>query len=377
MNAMKAQIPMLLWIYCALSILLLLAVRRTRHYPLYILKSVWIGFTVLAFVWVVLMSGATNQEFALRPASVFGELSEYPYTFRSLYGFHSWYLPLLLWLPLWSWAGKAERGSRLRKGLWVALGALTLFFLVPLLLIFKRFDWSAYSHFGENYAHAWRVARMGDYFFNSILVSACAVGLSTIVGSMAAYALARLPFRGREALIAALVGSMAIPGFLLVVPLYVMMRSWSVGNFSFMDSRVGLSILYAATSLPFTIFLLTAFFRSLPSELAEAAALDGATPLQIFSQIYFPLAAPGLATAAIFNFLGVWNEYNFALVFVTNPEFRTLPVGLYNLQVSQQYAVNWPALFAGIVLLCLPTFAIFVALQEKIVAGLTVGGVKG
>jgi len=93
--------------------------------------------------------------------------------------------------------------------------------------------------------------------------------------------------------------------------------------------------------------------------------------------VYFPLAAPGLATAAIFQFLGVWNEYQFALVFLTNEKLKTLPVGLYNLAVSQQYAANWPALFSGVTILCLPTFLIFVVLQDRIVAGMTVGAVKG
>lgn len=374
---MAAAIPALVSLYALAGIVLLLAFKRTQFYPFYLLKTVWTGFTVLAFIWVVLMSGATNQEFALRPAGVFGAFGQYPAAFQSCFGLNAWWLPALAWLPLWAAGGHAASGSARRRNLRIALAVLSALMAIPALWLVLRYDWSPYTHFQANYAHAWRVARMGDYFLNSVLVSLCSVGLVTIVGSMAAYALARLPFRGREGLVTMLAGAMAIPGFLLVVPLYVMMKGWSAGNFSFMDSRVGLSVLYAALSLPFTIFLLTAFFRSLPSELAEAAALDGATPLQIFTQIYFPLAAPGLATAAIFNFLGVWNEYNFALVFVTNPEFRTLPVGLYNLQVSQQYAVNWPAMFAGIVLLCLPTFAIFVALQEKIVAGLTVGGVKG
>lgn len=374
---MAAAIPALLSLYALAGIVLLLAFKRTQLYPFYLLKAVWTGFTVLAFAWVVLMSGATNQEFALRPAGVFGAFDQYPAAFQNCFGLNAWWLPALVWLPLWAVGGHAAPSSARRRNLRIALAVLSGLMAVPVLRLVLRYDWSPYTHFQANYAHAWRVARMGDYFLNSVLVSLCSVGLVTIVGSMAAYALARLPFRGRESLISMFAGAMAIPGFLLVVPLYVMMKGWSAGNFSFMDSRVGLSVLYAALSLPFTIFLLTAFFRSLPSELAEAAALDGATPLRIFTQIYFPLAAPGLATAAIFNFLGVWNEYNFALVFVTNPEFRTLPVGLYNLQVSQQYAVNWPAMFAGIVLLCLPTFAIFVALQEKIVAGLTVGGVKG
>ena len=369
--------PRLVLIYAILSILLLYANRRLRLYPLYLLKSAWIVFTVLAFAWVVLMSGATNKEFALRPAGIFSQISDYPETFAEFFHVNLWFLPLLLWLPVWAIGGWHERGSIGRRRWRVALGVLTAMILLPVPVLLGRYDWSPYTHFTENYSHAWRIARMGDYFFNSVILSICTVGLVTLLASMAAYGLTRLQFRGREAIMTSLVASMAIPGFFLVVPLFVMMKDWSIGNFSFMDSRAGLAVLYTATSLPFTIFVLSAFYRTLPAELAESAAIDGASPWQIFAEIYFPLSAPGLATAAIFNFLGVWNEYNFALIFLTNPDFKTLPVGLYNLQVSQQYAVNWPAMFAGIVILCLPTFLIFVILQERIVAGVTVGAVKG
>ena len=115
----------------------------------------------------------------------------------------------------------------------------------------------------------------------------------------------------------------------------------------------------------------------LPGELSESAAIDGCGEMATFRKIYFPLAAPGLTTAAIFNFIGIWNEYNFALVFITNPELKTLPVGLYYLTVTQQYAAEWPALFAGIVILFAPTFSIFLVLQKQIIAGLTLGSVKG
>ncbi len=377
LSSAPVALPGFLLIYAVGSVALLLAVKQIRTYPLYLLKSAWLCFTVMAFAWVLLMSGATNQEFALRPAGVFGTLSGYPLAFAACYGLNAWAVPALLWLPLWAYGGARAPGSPARRNARIALAVLSALLLAPLALLFARYDWSPYTHFRENYAHAWRVARMGDYFFNSVLVSLCTVGLVTLLGSMAAYALTRLVFPGRNVIVTLLIASMAIPGFVLVVPLFIMMKDWSIGNYSFMDSRAGLAVLYAATSLPFTIFVLSAFFRTLPTELAESAAIDGATPWQIFSEIYFPLGAPGLATAAIFNFLGVWNEYNFALIFVTNPDFKTLPVGLYNLQVSQQYAANWPAMFAGIVILCLPTFLIFIILQERIVAGVTVGAVKG
>ncbi len=376
--AFVTSVHVYVWAYVIGSVLLLLAVRSLRRYPLYMLKSAWIGFTCLAFAWVILMSGATNKEFAMRPAGVFGQIARYPEAFRAcFFGLDAWWIPLLSWLPLWAVGGLYDSGTRLRLSLRMALGLVTFLLGVPLLWLIHAFDWSAYGHFFDNYTQAWTVARMGDYFFNSILVSVCAVGLVAVLGSLAAYSLTRLRFFGRKSIMSMLIASMAMPGFLLVVPLFVMMKDWSIGNFSFMDSRTGLAVLYAAMSLPFTIFLLSAFYQSLPTELAESAALDGAEPWRIFAEIYFPLSMPGLATASIFNFLGVWNEYNFALIFVTNPELKTLPVGLYNLQVSQQYAVNWPALFAGVVILCVPTFLIFVILQERIVAGLTVGAVKG
>ena len=375
-NAM-AWVWALVWLYIIGSAVLLLAVRQLRIYPLYLIKSAWISFTVLAFSWVVMMSGATNRAFALNPAGVYGEIGHYPDAARVIFHGNIWWLFWLAWPALWAAGGLLPVGSISRRSLRVALIILSALILAPLGVVAAKYDWSQYHNFQANYAYAWREARMGRYFVNSILISFCTVGLVSVLASMAAYALTRLHFRGRDLILAMFVGAMAIPGFLLVVPLFVMMKGWSVGNFSFMDSRFGLAVLYTATSLPFTIFVLSAFYRTLPHELAESAAIDGATPWQIFTIIFFPLAAPGLATTAIFNFLGVWNEYNFALIFLTNPDFKTLPVGLYNLQVAQQFANNWPALFAGVVILCLPTFLIFVVLQERIVAGITVGAVKG
>lgn len=367
----------LIWAYMAGSVVLLYAFKRTRLYPLYLLKSAWLAFTCLAFGWVVMMSGATNREFVVHQAGVFGQLDQYPAMFARTYGVDLWWLALALWLPTWVIGGALEPGSGMRRLFrWVML-ALTLLLAVPALRVALAYDWSPYTHFAENYVHAWRVSRMGDYVINSVLISICTVSLVALVASMAAYALTRLIFPGRGTVMTGIIACMAIPGFVLVVPLFIMMKGWSIGNFSFMDSRVGLAVLYAAVSLPFTIFVLSGFYRTLPSELAESAALDGASPWAIFAKIYFPLASPGLATAAIFNFLAVWNEYNFALIFLTNPQFKTLPVGLYNLQAAQQYEVNWPPLFAGIVILCLPTFLIFVVLQERIIAGITVGAVKG
>ena len=267
-----------------------------------------------------------------------------------------------------------------RKGGGYALLVLALLAAVPLLVAFSRLDWSRYGYMAYNYAFAWRTARMGDYALNSFLVSVVAVGVTMLLGSMAAYALTRLEFAGRNVILLGFIGAMVIPAQLYIVPLFLMLQGWqfTMGeiHFSFMDSRLGLGLIYAAGGLPFAVFLLTGFYRTLPTTLGESASIDGCGEWRMFTDIYFPLATPGLATAAIFQFLSVWNEYRFALVFLTNEKLKTLPVGLYNLSVSQQYAANWPALFAGVMILCVPTFLIFIVLQERIVAGLTVGAIK-
>lgn len=363
--------------YVVVSVGLLFFVRRLRLLGLRVVKVLWAAFTVIAFSWIVMMSGTTNEEFADRPGGFWEQIADYPAAFADLYSLNVWWVPLLLLLPFWLARYFVDKQIVLRRAFSSAVLLLSVLAAWPLVVLVVTFDWSNYSHFGENYRHAWNVARMGDYFFNSVLISLSAVGLVTLISSMAAYALSRLRFTGRKLLLGLIVAAMAIPGSLLLVPLFLTLKGWAVEGFSFSNSRVGLSLIYAALLLPFTTFLLSTFYRNLPTALARAAVLDGASAWRIFTDVYFPLSAPGLVTTAVFNFLTVWNEYHFALVFLTNPEFKTLPVGLYNLHVSQQFAINWPPMFAGIVILVVPTFLTFILLQERIVAGLTLGAVKG
>jgi N-acetylglucosamine transport system permease protein len=149
-----------------------------------------------------------------------------------------------------------------------------------------------------------------------------------------------------------------------------------IKDFYLMDSRLGLVLIYTTLGIPFTVFILTAFFRTLPTALAESAAIDGASEYATFWHIFFPLAKPGIVTVSIFNFLFVWNEYQFALVFISNESLKTLPVGLYDLSLASQHSNNWTALFAGLVMLMIPTIIIFLILQDRITRGLTVGAIK-
>ena len=449
-----------LLVYFAVSIAILWAYARTRLYPLYLLKIVWVSFTILGFLWMIAMSfgdpgsrhGGVTATFLANPAGPFAALGDYTTWAARLYVSTPWWLLLLaplllLWRGLvgdkradldspraqinrarvlggiaavvwgillltdhfypshlatlreaygWSggrlqytgavayaivcatWMLLPMRIKRAASG-WL-LAALGLMAAAPLVMSLIYFDWSAYSYVVSNYTFAWKTARMGKYMLNSLLVSVLTFGVTTIFASMAAYALARFEFFGRHLILFGFVGAMVIPAQLYIVPLFLTVKDWQISlgglTLNFMDSRLGLGLIYAAAGLPFAIFLLTGFYRTLPGGLREAAAIDGCGEWRLFTDVYFPLAAPGMATAAIFQFLGVWNEYQFALVFLTNDQLKTLPVGLYNLSVSQQYAANWPALFAGVTILCVPTFLIFVILQERIVAGLTVGAVK-
>ncbi len=224
----------------------------------------------------------------------------------------------------------------------------------------------------ENYEKAWRIARMGDYFLNSLVVVSISTALIVAVSAPAAYVLSRIAFRGRELVTNTFIAGMGVPYQVLLVPLFVLLTQIKI-----VDTLPGLMVVYVALSLPFTVFLLTGFFRSLPSELEDAAAIDGASEYQVFYRVMLPLASPGIITAAIFNFIGLWNEYMLALVMISDQEKRTLSLALYGLQGSMQYTADWVGLFAGVVIVMVPTFILFVVLSERVIEGITLGATKG
>lgn len=227
----------------------------------------------------------------------------------------------------------------------------------------------------ENYVRAWNEARFGDYFFNSALVTSVSVSLIVLLGAMAGYALSRFyhPF-GRAVFWLFLAGLM-IPAQLAVVPLFFEMRQLGLLN-----SRVGLILVYTANGLPFAIFILAGFFRSLPRALYEAAVIDGCGEFAAFWRVLLPLARPGLVTVAIFQFIGVWKEYFFAFMLASGDVdggARTLPLGLANLSITAQYRSDYGMLFAGIVLVTLPILVVYLLLQRQIVKGVAAGALKG
>lgn len=232
--------------------------------------------------------------------------------------------------------------------------------------------WSLPSAFRlDNYVTAWVQADIGRYFINSVLVTTVSMILILLTGSMAAYALSRYLFRGRSIIHGLFISGMMFPVFLGIVPLFFLLQKLKLW-----DTHAGLILVYVAYSLPFTIFILTGFFKSLPYELAEAAMLDGCSQFGIFWRIMLPLAKPGLIAAAIFNFLGIWNEYPLALVILSRNELTTLPLGIANLVSVQNYRADWGALIAGLVIVLIPSLIVYLLSQRHITAGLTAGALK-
>jgi ABC-type glycerol-3-phosphate transport system permease component len=227
----------------------------------------------------------------------------------------------------------------------------------------------------ENYSRAWREAHFGDYFLNSIGVTAASVSLIVGLGAMAAYALVRYYHPLSKGLFWLFLSGLMIPAQLAIVPLFFEMRSLGLLN-----SRFGLVLVYTANGLPFAIFILAGFFRTLPRALYEAAVIDGCGEFAAFWRVMLPLAKPGLVTVAIFQFIGVWKEYFYAFMLLGGDPTgasRTLPLGLANLSITSQYRSDYGMLFAGLVLVTVPILFIYVCLQRRIVNGVAAGALKG
>jgi N-acetylglucosamine transport system permease protein len=223
----------------------------------------------------------------------------------------------------------------------------------------------------NNWSRAWEQASIGKYLFNTVIVVGLALVLTMLLGALMAYCLARYEFPGNRVIYYTLVAGMLFPVFLALVPLFFV-----VDNLGMLGTYHGLILVYAAYALPFTVFFLHAFFRSLPSAVAEAAFLDGASHAGVFFRVMLPMARPGLVSVGIFNFLGLWNQYLLPLVLNPDPDRYVLAQGLAALAVSQGYRSDWSGLFAGLVIAILPVLIGYVLFQRQIRAGLTAGAVK-
>ncbi|MDO5422253.1 MAG: carbohydrate ABC transporter permease [Eubacteriales bacterium] len=266
------------------------------------------------------------------------------------------YVPLILWVAFWG----------------AALGWIVCASLSTTKEIFTNNLLGSGIHF-ENYTEAWKYNNVPHYFLNSVMVTGISCLLIVLIASPASYVLAKKTFLGERLVMNFTVCTMSIPQVVLIIPIYI----WFI-KANLVGHLVTLIILYTTLNVPYTVFFMTSFFSTIPSALTEAAMIDGCTERQAMWRIIMPMAMPGLITVTIFNFMSIWNEYFIALIFANgNDKIRTLSMGLQNMITSMTYTGNWAGLFASVMIVFLPTFVLYLFLSDRIVAGITGGGVKG
>ena len=291
---------------------------------------------------------------------------------------------------------KQSGGTKLYKFfIYFVLFALAISIVVPVAWVFMASVKENSEFYGnpwalpnglhwENFINAWNKASMGEYMINSVIVTALALGILLVVALPASYALARFKFKGCKFLNTAFMAGLFINVNYIVVPIFLMLKdanNWLtkvIGQGFLLNNLFVLAIVYAATALPFTIYLLSGYFVTLPHDYEEAAYIDGAGFVTTMVQIIFPMAKPSIITVVLFNFLSFWNEYIISMTLMSSAKGpKTLPVGLLNLMQAQQSAAEYGMMYAGLVLVMLPTLILYMCVQKQLTEGMTVGGLKG
>ncbi|CAI3573641.1 carbohydrate ABC transporter permease [Clostridium neonatale] len=237
----------------------------------------------------------------------------------------------------------------------------------------------------ENFRRAFVEANMGEYFLNSVFITALALIILLLVSIPAAYVLARFEFKSKKIISALFTAGLFVNVNYIVVPIFLLIldgEKFIKNIFAlpssmtvFLDSRIVVSIVYAATAIPFTVYLLINYFRTLSKSYEEAAYIDGCSKLKTLIHVIIPMAKPSIITVILFNFLAFWNEYIIALTLLPNKS-KTLPLGLINLMQVQKTATDYGAMYAGLVIVMIPTIILYILVQKKLTEGMTVGGVK-
>ena len=234
------------------------------------------------------------------------------------------------------------------------------------------------SFYLDNFKDAWSAANMGEYFLNSVIVTLMALVILLAIALPFSYILARMTFKGRRFVNSYIKAGLFINLSYIVIPIFLLLRDASKAlPTSLLNNRFILALIYASTAVPFTVYLLTNFFASISKSYEEAAYIDGAGYFRTMVDIMIPMAKPAVITVILFNFLSFWNEYILALTLMTEPSKRTLPVGLINLQQAARGAANYGRLYAGLVIVMIPTLIIYILVQKQLTEGMMVGGDKG
>jgi N-acetylglucosamine transport system permease protein len=220
----------------------------------------------------------------------------------------------------------------------------------------------------DNYVHAWTDAGIRHFFVNTIIVVGVALVVVMLLGSMCAYVLARFTFPGARFIYYLMLAGLTFPIFLAIVPLFFVLK-----NLVLLNTLPGLIMVYVAFALPFTVFFLYSFFKSLPDEVYEAAVMDGAGEWRAFFLIMLPMARPGIAAVAIFNFLGLWNQFLLPVALNTDPNRYVLTQGMAEFASQAGYAVDFGALFAAVVMTVVPVLIVYVIFQRRLEGSVSQG----
>ncbi|WP_230399341.1 carbohydrate ABC transporter permease [Novisyntrophococcus fermenticellae] len=290
--------------------------------------------------------------------------------------------------------GKTKIKNRLYKAfIYLLLVILAVIILVPVGWVFLASIKENSEFYGnpwmlpkgvyiQNFIDAFQEAKMGDYLLNSVLVTGMALLLLLIIALPAAYVLARYKFKGSKLCNIMFMGGLFINVNYIVVPIFLMFVNgdkWLknlIGRGFFLNNMFVVALVYAATALPFTIYLLSGFFATIPKDYEEAAFVDGCGYWKTMLRVMMPMARPSIITVILFNFLSFWNEYIIAMTLLTGEE-QTLPVGLMRLMQAQQAAANYGRLYAGLVIVMLPVLILYICVQKKLTEGMSLGGLKG
>jgi multiple sugar transport system permease protein len=222
----------------------------------------------------------------------------------------------------------------------------------------------------DNFVEAWTSNSFGRYFLNSAIVTVASTAISVTLAAMLGFTFARYTFPGSRVMFGALLFTLTVPGLVLLIPQFVLAR-----NLGLLNSLFGLVIVYAVLNLGLNTFLLRGFFAAMPSEIFDAASVDGAGPWRTFRSVAVPLAGPGLATITIFSFLAAWDEFTWAIVSISDQSLYTLPVAIRLFQRAN--GTEWGLVFAASLIAMVPVLILFVSLQRYIVSGAFQGAVKG
>ena len=229
----------------------------------------------------------------------------------------------------------------------------------------------------SNFVDAFVKARMGDYLLNTIIVTALSLVILLVVALPASYVLARFDFVGKKFFNGLFMAGLFVNVNYIVLPIFLMLFNADIklGVDFFLNSKFWLSVVYAATALPFTIYLLTGYFKALPKAYEEAARIDGCGYFKTMTKIMIPMARPSIITVILFQFLAFWNEYIIAFTFM-DKDNATLAVGVKYLMADAKSQANFGVMYAGLVIVMIPTLILYICVQKKITQGMSIGGMK-